>query len=150
MRTVVARMGAVWAAVGSLVLVAGTFLPWLRSGAVLRDSYESVGALRTLLSGTPALLVNAWLLVIPLCLLCVALYAVRLRRVSAGIGVLVSLVVGTVATVVAVQGNNPAALVGAVVTGPAVTVVGATVALLGAIAILASPSGGHTATRGHS
>lgn len=144
MRTVVARLGASVAATGLAVLVAGTFLPWLRSGAALRDSYQSVGALRTLVGGTLGALLNTWLMVIPVCGLCVALYAVRLRRVSAGLGALVSVVVGTAATLVVVQRDDPAALIGATATGPAVTLIGATVALVGAIAVLASAHGRQT------
>jgi hypothetical protein len=144
MRTVVARLGASVAAIGFAVVVAGTFLPWLRSGIVLRDSYQSVGALRTLIGGTPGMLLNAWLLVIPACAVCVALYALRLRRLSASLGCLVSLAVGTAAALVVVQGTNPGAMVAATATGPAVTLIGATVALFGAIAVLASPRGRQT------
>ncbi|HVV24227.1 MAG TPA: hypothetical protein VHF06_32630 [Pseudonocardiaceae bacterium] len=144
MRTVVARVGASMAAIGLVVLVAGTFLPWLRSGSVLRDSYQSAGALRDLVGGTPAVVLGAWLFVIPACGLCVALYALRLRRVSAGLSCLVSAVVGTAAGLVVVQGTDPGSLIGPAATGPAVTLIGATVALAGAIAVLASPRGRQT------
>jgi hypothetical protein len=145
MRSFVARLGASVAAVGLAVLVCGTFLPWLRSGAVQRDSYQSVGAWRTLVEGPLNALLTAWLFVIPACGLCIALYALRLRRLSAGIGCAVCVVVGTAAGLVVVQGADPGALIGASATGPAVTLVGATVALVGAIAVLASPWGGpHT------
>ena len=144
MRTVVARVGASVAATGLIVLVAGTFLPWLRSGIVLRDSYQSVGALRTLVGGTPATLLSAWLLVIPACAVCAGLYALRLRRTSAGLGCAVSVVVGTTAALVVVQGTDPGAVVAAAAPGPAVTLVGATVALIGAIAVLAGPRGRQT------
>lgn len=144
MRTGVARVGASVAGIGLAVLVAGTFLPWLRSGIVLRDSYQSVGALRTLVGGTPAALLNAWLMVIPACAVCVVLYAFRLRRTSAGLGCLVCAVVGTAAALVVVQGTDPGAVVAAVAPGPTVTLVGATVALIGAIAVLAGPRGRQT------
>ena len=66
MRTVVARAGAGAAVLGLAVIVLGTFLPWLRSGTVLRDSYESVGALRTLVEGgVLTTLLTAWLFVMP-------------------------------------------------------------------------------------
>jgi hypothetical protein len=129
------------AAAGLAVLVCGTFLPWLRSGTVLRDSYQSVGALRTLLESPWNALLTAWLFVIPACGLCVALYALRLRRPAAGFSCVVSVVAGTAAALVIVQGTDPGALIGASATGPAVTLVGATVALVGAIAVLASPWG---------
>lgn len=142
MRSVVARLGASVAATGLVVLSLGTFLPWLRSGVVLRDSYQSVGALRDLVGGSlPGTLLTAWLLVIPACVVCVVLYLLRLRRTSAGFGVLVSVAVGTAATMVTVQGGDPRSLISPAPTGPAVTLTGATVALVGAIAVLAGPRG---------
>jgi hypothetical protein len=151
MRSVVARMGAGAAAMGLAVLVAGTFLPWLRSGSALRDSYQSVGALRDLVgNGAPGVLLDAWLTVIPACVVGVALYALRLRRASAAIGCLVSVTVGTTAALVLVQGDDSGALIGAAATGPTVTLVGATLALLGTITVLASPWGRQTVTRGGS
>jgi hypothetical protein len=83
-------------------------------------------------------------MVIPACVVCVALYALRLRRVSAGLGCVVSVVVGTAAALVVVQGTDPGAVVAAAAEGPAVTLAGATVALIGAIAVLASPRGRQT------
>lgn len=151
MRVVVARLGASVAAAGLVVLVLGTFLPWLRSGDVLRDSYQSVGALRTLVAGTGlGALLDAWLMVIPACVVCIALYALRLRKVSAGLGVLLSLAVGVAAGLVVAQGDDPGALIGAAAAGPAVTLTGATVALVGAIAVLAGPHGGPAGIRGGS
>jgi hypothetical protein len=142
MRSVVARVGASVAATGLVVLVLGTFLPWLRSGVVLRDSYQSAGALRELVSGTFLdTLLTAWLMIVPACVVCVGLYLLRLRRVSAGFGCLVSLVVGTAAGLVVVQGTDPRSLISAAPAGPAVTLTGATVTLVGAIAVLAGPRG---------
>jgi hypothetical protein len=141
MRSVVARLGASVAATGLVVLSLGTFLPWLRSGVVLRDSYQSVGAVRDLVGGFPGTLLTAWLMVIPACAVCVVLYLLRLRRTSAGFGVLVSVVVGTAAAMVTVQGGDPRSLISPAPTGPAVTLTGATVALVGAIAVLAGPRG---------
>jgi hypothetical protein len=149
MRSVVTRMGAGAAATGLAVLVAGTFLPWLRSGSALRDSYQSVGALRDLVGrGAPGVLLDGWLTVIPACVVGVALYALRLRRVSAALGCLVSVTVGTAATLVLVQGGDSSALISAEATGPAVTLAGATLALVGAITVLASPWGRQAVTMG--
>lgn len=142
MRSVVARLGVSVAATGLVVLIVGTFLPWLRSGAVLRDSYQSVGALRDLVGvGLPGTLLTAWLMVVPACVVCAGLYLARLRRVSAGFGCLVSVAVGTVAGLVVVQGDDAGSLIAAATAGPAVTLTGATVALVGAIAVLAGPRG---------
>lgn len=140
MRLRIARCGAGLAAVGIAVVVAGTFLPWLRSGTVLRDSYQAVGAVRTLLvSGPMSTLLTAWLFVIPVCGVCVALYALRLRRVSAMFACVVSLVVGTAAVLVTVQGSDPGALIGVSMAGPVVTLAGAVAALVGSTAVLARP-----------
>jgi hypothetical protein len=142
MRTVVARSGAGVAAAGLVVLVLGTFLPWLRSGSVLRDSYQSAGALRDLVGGLNApagALLGAWTVIVPCCAVCVAGYAVGLRRTAAVLGVLVSLVVGTAAGVVRVQVGATDAVVGPVTTGPLVTLVGATITLAGTIIVVVCP-----------
>ncbi len=138
MRSVPDRLGASVAATGLVLVIAGTFLPWLRSGVVLRDSYQSAGALRALAGGgASGVLLNAWLMVIPVCGLCIALYALRLRRVSAGLGCVVAGVVAVVAIVA--HSNDWGALIKAVATGPAVTLAGAMLALVGSAAILVGP-----------
>jgi hypothetical protein len=138
MRSVPDRLGASVAATGLALVIAGTFLPWLRSGVVLRDSYQSARALRALTGGgATGVLLNAWLLVIPVCGLCIALYALRLRRVSAGLGCVVAGVVAAVAIVA--YGDDSSVLIKAVATGPAVTLVGAMFALAGSAAILVGP-----------
>lgn len=144
-RSVVGRLGAGVATAGLVVLVTGTFLPWLRSGSVLRDSYQSIGALRDVLGDSNSLVnavLAAWLVVIPCCAVCVAVYALGLRRVAAVLLCVVSVVVGTAATLVAVQGGDTGSLVGAVETGPVVTLTGATLALIGAITVVTCPRGG--------
>jgi hypothetical protein len=106
-------------------------------------------AVRILLGGgTVGALRAVWLLVIPVCALCVALYAVRLRRTAAGLGCLVSVTVGTVATLLVVQGDDAGSLVGASTTGPAVTMAGAVIALVGTIVILVRPGGRPVVTTG--
>jgi hypothetical protein len=151
MRTVVARLGAGVATAGLAVLVTGTFLPWLRSGTVLRDSYQSVGALRGLVAGLNAAagpLLTAWSVVIPCCAVCIAGYALGLRRSAAVLGVLLSAIVGTAAGLVAVQGGDTDAVVGPVTTGPIVTLVGATIVLAGAITVVVCPRAGQRGTGG--
>ncbi|HEX4723426.1 MAG TPA: hypothetical protein VH333_12985 [Pseudonocardiaceae bacterium] len=145
MRTVIARLGAGVATAGLAVLVIGTFLPWLRSGTVLRDSYQSAGALRGLVSGLNAqagAVLGAWPAVIPCCAVCVAGYALGLRRSAAIVGLLVALVVGTAAGVIAVQGDATKSVVGPADTGPIVTLVGATIMLAGAITVVVCPRAG--------
>jgi hypothetical protein len=138
MRSVPDRLGASVAATGLALVIAGTFLPWLRSGVVLRDSYQSAGALRVFAGGgATGTLLNAWLMVIPVCGLCVALYAVRLRRVSAGLGCVVAGAVAVVAIVA--HSAIDSALIDTVAAGPAVTLAGAVLALVGSAAILVGP-----------
>lgn len=153
MRTVVARLGAGVATTGLAVLVIGTFLPWLRSGSVLRDSYQSAGALRGLVSGLNAqagTLLAAWTVIIPCCAVCVAGYALGLRRTAAVLGLIVSIVVGTAAGLVAVQGSAASGVIGPVTTGPVVTLVGATIVLAGAIIVVICPRAGRLGTGGGS
>ena len=141
-RTVVARLGAGVATAGAAVLVIGTFLPWLRSGSVLRDSYQSAGALHDLVSGLNATagdVLGVWPVVILCCAVCVAGYAVGLRRSAAVLGAIVSLIVGTAAGVVAVQPGATDSVVGPVSTGPVVTLVGATIMLAGAMTVMVCP-----------
>jgi hypothetical protein len=142
MRTVVARLGAGVATAGLAVLVIGTFLPWLRSGSVLRDSYQSAGALRGLVSGFNAqvgTLLAAWAVIIPWCAVCVAGYAIGLRRTAAVLGLIMSVVVGTAAGLVAVQGGATGNMIAPVTTGPIVTLTGATIVLAGAIVVVICP-----------
>jgi hypothetical protein len=142
MRTVVARLGAGVATAGLTVLVIGTFLPWLRSGTVLRDSYQSAGALRGLVGGLNAqagAVLGAWPVVIPCCAACVAGYALGLRRSAAVAGLVISLIVGTAAGVVAVQPDATDSVVGPAHTGPVVTLVGATIMVAGAISVVICP-----------
>lgn len=152
MRTVVARLGASVATAGLIVLVIGTFLPWLRSGDVLRDSYQSVGALHELVSGlntTAGALLSAWPIVIPCCAVCVAGYALGLRRSAAVLGVILSAIVGTAAGVVAVQ-SGAESVVGPASTGPIVTLAGATIMLAGTITVVVCPRAVRSGTGGGS
>lgn len=139
-----ARVSAAAAAAGLLALVVGLFLPWFRSGAVLRDSFESVGVIRGLgfLRGTGwAWLPAVWFGLVPAVTLCVAAYALGMRRVSATLCLVVTIISGTVAGVATVgQGSGDSAL-GIAATGPTTTVVGAAVALVGALGVLVGGRG---------
>ncbi|MCG8920036.1 hypothetical protein L6E12_30120 [Actinokineospora sp. PR83] len=134
-----ARLPATAAAAGLATLVVGLFLPWFRSGAVLRDSFESVGVIRTLgfLRGTGwAWLPAAWFSLVPVVTLCVAAYALGLRRTSATLCLVVTILSGTVAGGAAVgQGSGDSSL-GIAGTGPTTTAVGAVIAVVGAVGVL--------------
>ncbi|HEX3779091.1 MAG TPA: hypothetical protein VHX38_05460 [Pseudonocardiaceae bacterium] len=150
MRSVTARGGAGLTALGLLVLLAGTFLPWLRSGSVSRDSYQSVSALRGLPSpptGAENALLYSWLAVIPLCAICIALYALNLRRPSAVVACLASLLV-VVASIIAMTRPDASGSVGFSPIGPTVTLAGAALALIGGIIVIREPRAREVSTSG--
>jgi hypothetical protein len=71
---------------GLLVLVAGTFLPWLASGEVLRNSYQSMALaarLTPLGDGATGVVLAAWPAVGGISAACLVLYLVGLRRTAA-------------------------------------------------------------------
>jgi hypothetical protein len=151
-RWVLGRWGAGVAAAGVLALAAGTFLPWLRSGSVLRDSYQAIGAVRGVLNVGPvaAAGLDAWLAVVPVGSLCIALFALRARRTAAVLTCVLAVPAGTVAGLVAVQGGDQDALLAAATFGPVVSMVGAGLALAGAIAVLAGRTDRPTTAGGDS
>jgi hypothetical protein len=136
-------IGTAGAALGGagLVLVAiGTFLPWFRSGAVLRDSYESIGIVRTIriLDGSPLeLAMDAWTMIVPVVTLCVAAYAFGFRRTAATMAAVVAIVCGTIGSIAAVESSGDEASLGLAGTGPTVTAIGGALALLGVIGVFA-------------
>ena len=123
---------------GLVVLVVGTFLPWLDSGRARRNSYETGGALKRLLGlhGLAEAAVSAWPLVALVCAAVVAIFAVGLRRSAALLGLLTALASGAVAVAaLQVDGNR---FIRPVRVGPTVTLVGATAVLLAATLLLMS------------
>lgn len=121
-----------------MVLVVGTFLPWLRSGQARRNSYQTGGALQRLLGlhGILDSAVSAWPFVGLLCAAVIAVFAVGLRRCAALLALLTALGTGAAAvTALGVGGNSvlrPATL------GPSVTLVGAVAVLAAATLLLTS------------
>jgi hypothetical protein len=128
---------------GALVLVIGTFLPWLSSGAALRNSYQAMAVARRLTplgDGATGAALSAWPAVGGITAACLVLYAVGLRR-SAAIGIsLLSVVTGTVATATVVLLPPGEFTVRAVLLGPVVTVTGAVLAVVGAVTTLPRPT----------
>lgn len=132
--------GAAVTATGLVTVAVGTFLPWVRSGTVLRDSYESISVIRTIkaVDGTPlTLLVDAWTLLIPVITACVIVYAVGLRRTAATISAAVAIISGTVAGAATVVGGGEEIRLGMASTGPVVTLIGAVLTILGVVGIFA-------------
>jgi MYXO-CTERM domain-containing protein len=138
--TPVGVVGAVLTALGLLAVAVGTFLPWVRSGSVLRDSYQSISIIRTIkvVDGGPlALLLDAWTLLIPAITVCIVLYAVGLRRSAATFSAVVAIISGTVAGAATVVGGGEEIRLGIASLGPVTTTVGAVLALVGVVAIFA-------------
>lgn len=136
------RAGWTVGGLGLLALVVGTFLPWLRSGSVLRNSYQTVGIARRLTplgDGVQGVLTAAWPAVGIAAALCAALYVVGARRISAVAVVLLCAIVGTVATLAMVSLPASDSPVRVIPVGPVVTLGGAVLALVGALTLLAWP-----------
>ncbi|MGB3441990.1 MAG: hypothetical protein WBA97_24865 [Actinophytocola sp.] len=138
--TPVAVAGVVLTAIGLLAIGVGTFLPWVKSGTVLRDSYESIAIIRTIkvLDGSPlALILDAWTLLIPMITLCVVAYALGFRRSAATISAVVAIISGTVAGSATVVGGGENVRLGISSTGPVTTLIGSVLTLVGVVGIFA-------------
>ena len=124
------------AGLGLVLTVVGTFLPWMRSGRVRRNSYASAGLLQRLLGVDGALggVLNAWPYLGLLCALLVIGFGAGLRRTAA----LCTVLVGAAAVFVAVYALRASGSreVQHVATGPVVTACGAGVAVVAAVAFL--------------
>ncbi len=143
--------GAVLTALGLVTVAVGTFLPWVRSGSVLRDSYQSIAVIRTIkvVDGSPlSLVLDAWTLLIPAITVCVVLYALGLRRSAGTISVLVAIISGTVAGAATVVSGGEEIRLGIASFGPVTTTVGAVVALVGVVGIFAGRRGRATENAG--
>lgn len=127
-------------AAGLAAVGAGTFLPWVRSGNVLRDSYQSIALIRTIkvLDGSPlALILDAWTLLIPVITLCVVAYALGFRRSAATISGVVAIISGTVAGSATVVSGGEGVRLGISSIGPVTTLIGSVMTLAGVVGIFA-------------
>ncbi|WAX59047.1 hypothetical protein M6B22_09885 [Jatrophihabitans cynanchi] len=86
-------------AAGLVLVVIGTFLPWLRSGRRLRNSYETDGAIRRLLEpeGIAHTALSVWPVVSLACAVAIALYVFGLRVPAIVLALLIALTAGAVA-----------------------------------------------------
>jgi hypothetical protein len=109
---------------GLAAIVAGTFLPWLRSGTVDRNSYSAGDALRRLtqLPSGLGFLMNVWPFLSLACAVAAALVLLHIDRAGLPIAAVCSVVAGATSAVVLVRGSS--GLVRAVSTGPLVTLIG--------------------------
>ncbi len=133
-----------WTVVGGvaiLVLVAGTFLPWIRSGRATRNSYELAGVgVRRLDAGAAVdAVLQAWPFLGPLWAVVIVLAILGHRRSAAVATAVLAVLAGLVAVggvALAVRVDSTA--ISGVLVGPAVTLVGAVVATVAAVAVLRS------------
>lgn len=125
---------------GLITIVAGTFLPWLTSGGVQRDSYTIVGILdRFALLGTGfgALSLRLWPLLGPVAMVALAVGVLRWWRTAATLTLLYGLLTGIVGGgVLAVAGGSGGAGVALAPAGPIVTLAGGILAVAGASILL--------------
>lgn len=136
----VLAVGATAGPVGLLVVVAGTFLPWLTSGGVHRNSYAVLGIVRRLRfldAGPAATAISLWPLLGTVAMLPVIAGILRWWRTAAITTLLFGALTGLGAgAVLAVAGGHRPAGIALSPIGPAVTVAGALVAVVGALLIL--------------
>ena len=109
---------------GLAAIVAGTFLPWLRSGTVERNSYRAGDVLRRIEQLPSALhfLMDVWPFLSLVCAAAAALALLGIDRAALTLAGLCAVVAGTTSAVVLLRGSQ--GLVRAVSTGPLVTLVG--------------------------
>jgi hypothetical protein len=132
--------GAALTAAGLVVAAVGTFLPWVRSGAVLRDSYQSISVIRTIkvLDGSPLeLVLDAWTMIIPAITISVVVYALGFHRWAATISIVLAIICGTIAGVATVVSGGEEVRLGIASIGPMTTLIGAVLAVVGVVGIFA-------------
>jgi hypothetical protein len=123
---------------GLLAVVLGTFLPWLRSGEVRRNSYASFGVLSRLVGfhGPGEIATRLWPLIAMCCAGVVVAAVAGWQRVAAVLGLATAGWSGAVACAVLLRRGDGEVHV--VTVGPAVTITGAAVVLAAAILTLSS------------
>ena len=119
-------------ALGLVVAVVGTFLPWFRSGEVTRSSYEIAGlGLRFGVADSTVLrtVLSCWSAVPVVCAVCVVLLALRVDRTAAVLVGCVACGIGTAAIFFLVQDFAADTNLAVVGSGPVTSIAGAVFAL---------------------
>ncbi|MGH3757054.1 hypothetical protein [Actinophytocola sp.] len=135
------------AALGLLLVAVGTLLPWVVSGAVLRDSYQSISVIRTIraVEGNPLeLVLDGWTMIIPVIVLCAIGYAFGVRRVAATISTILAIICGTIAGAATVVGGGEDVGLGIAEAGPITMLIGSVLTVIGVVGIFAGRRGGAT------
>lgn len=141
------RIGLAVASLGLALVVAGTFLPWFRSGSVSRSSYAAAGLADRLallddpLAGTA---LRAWVVVPALAAVCLVLFVCGLARTAATLTVLLAITGGTIALLATIQAGGTAGLVSVSLGGPLTTLCGSALALAGAVGTFITARAGRT------
>ena len=124
---------------GLVLVIGGSFLPWVVSGTVRRSSYAIVGVLGRLGigdNGPIGLLVGAWPLIGVLCMTPVVAAGLRWWRTSGVLAVLLALAAGLLSFgIIAVTAGRSAGGIGVDPLGPAVMAAGAVLLFCGGIAL---------------
>lgn len=121
---------------GLLIVVLGTFLPWLVSGSVDRNSYAADGLMRNLLNlhGAADGLSSAWPFLALLCALAAAVLLFGLSALGAGVAVVPAFAGAAVAVAALVRGSS--GVLHPALAGPLVTLLGAAVVLIAVVSSL--------------
>jgi hypothetical protein len=137
MRHAAVRACAAATSTGLASVVVGTFLPWFRSGAVPRNSYQAAAVLDRfgVFGGglVPAAL-RAWLAVPLACATVLALFALGFPRAAATLAGIGGILIGTTAVLAYVQAGGTTGPVALAPSGPLTTAAGSGVALASALA----------------
>ena len=127
-------------AAGLALVAAGTFLPWVVSGSVLRDSYQSISVLRAIkaVDGNPLeIVLDAWTMIVPAITVCVLGYALGFHRAAATISAILAIICGTIAGAATVVGGGEGAGLGIAGAGPVTMLIGSVLTVIGVVGIFA-------------
>jgi len=126
---------------GVVLVVLGTFLPWVSSGGRMYRSYAMAGLvdrLHVVDSGLADGLLAVWPFVGPLCLVPIVLAALRRRRAAATTAIVIGLVIAAAAAVVLrYAGGLQVPGVSVVTTGPWAVIAGGLTMTAGGVLALA-------------
>jgi uncharacterized membrane protein YjjP (DUF1212 family) len=130
------RLAAALGAVGLVLIVVGTFLPWLHSGRATHNSYQADGAGQRLLavSGPTHTLLAAWPFVGLICALVVVLFGLGWAGWAAAAGAVVA--IGTAAVAVGALTVRRTTFAAPAALGPGITLSGGIVVVIAATLML--------------
>lgn len=124
--------------IGLAMVTVGSFLPWLRSGQAVRNSYAALGVLRRLVGvpGIEGALLAGWPVLALFCSAAAAIFAIGARRIAACAALVPAVFAGILAAAALGRSGTGAEQVAPV--GPTVTLVGALLVIV-AVTLLFVP-----------